>query len=250
VEPKYQVQLEVFEGPLDLLLQLIEHEQLDITTVALAQVADQYLEHLDRLPQRELEDLAEFLVVAAKLLQIKSEALLPKPPERLPEEEDPAESLARQLMLYRQFKRAAGSLGDRERAGLRSYLRVADIPTLPAELDLGGLGLDALRGAMLEALAGIPDLEEAVEPPRILIMDKIDAILESLSQSETISFLGLLGKADTRLEVVVAFLAVLQLIKSLEILAEQERPFGDILLRRGSNWGNAQERDRSLEGGE
>lgn len=246
----YTVQLNVFEGPLDLLLQLIERQELDITTVALAQVADQYLEHLDRLPERQLEDLAEFLVVAAKLLQIKSEALLPKPPEREPDEEDPAESLARQLMLYRQFKQAASGLGERERAGLRTYLRVADIPTLPSELDLGGIGLDALRAAMLEALAGTPDLEEAVEPPRILIKDKIDSILGALQRTETISFLGLLANADTRLDVVVAFLAVLQLIKSREVLATQERPFGDIQLQRGSNWGTAEESERSLDGGD
>jgi segregation and condensation protein A len=250
MESKYTVQLAVFEGPLDLLLQLIEREELDITTVALVQVADQYLEHLQRLPEREIDDLAEFLVVAAKLLQIKSEALLPRLPERQPEEEDPAESLARQLILYRQFKRAASGLGKREREGLQSYLRMADVPTLPTELDLEGIGLEALQAAMLEALSGFPELEEAVEPPRILIRDKIDAIIASLARSESMSFLNMLAQADTRLDVVVAFLAVLDLIKSREIRAVQERPFAEILLSRGPSWGNAQDRDRSLDGDE
>ncbi len=128
MEPEYSVNLPVFEGPLDLLLRLIEQEQLDITTVALAQVTDQFLEHLERIPEKPAAELAGFLVVAAKLLQIKSEALLPRPPEREPGEEDPAEALARQLLLYRQFKEAASELAEREKAGMRTFLRLTHEP--------------------------------------------------------------------------------------------------------------------------
>jgi segregation and condensation protein A len=95
----YTVRLPVYEGPLDLLLELIERAELDITKIALAQVTDQYLSHLRQITQRDLDDLASFLVVAARLLQIKSEALLPRPPEREPGEEDPGDALARQLIL-------------------------------------------------------------------------------------------------------------------------------------------------------
>lgn len=249
-EPEYRVQLEVFEGPLDLLLQLIERQELDITKVALAQVTDQYLAHLEELPERRLEDLAEFLVVAAKLLQIKSESLLPRPPERQSDEEDPGEALARQLILYRQFKRAAAVLGSREQAGLQSYLRVANDAPRATEVDLGGIGLEQLREAMLEALAGFPELEEAVEPPRVLIVDKIEAIVQSLSSGESIGFLSLLQTADTRLDVVVLFLAVLELIKTSEIRATQEVPFGDISLSRGPAWGTVHDRDHELDLGE
>lgn len=239
MEPRYQVQLPVFEGPLDLLLQLIEREELDITKVALAQVTDQYLQHLQRLQARNIEDLAEFLLIAAKLLQIKSEALLPRPPERQPEEEDPAESLAQQLIQYRRFKQAASQLGSRERAGLRSFLRVAKTEPMPAELDLGGLGLGDLRAAMLEALAGIPGsplLEEAAEPPRVLIRDKIRELLDGLHRQESLSFLELMRRSASRLDIVVSFLAVLELVKSRRIRATQEQPFSDILLSRGAEW--------------
>lgn len=239
MESKYRVQLPVYEGPLDLLLQLIEREELDITTVALAQVADQYLEHLERLQARRIDELAEFLVIAAKLLQIKSEALLPRPPVRDADEEDPGESLARQLRLYRRFKQAAAELESRERSGLRSFLRVAKTEPKPTELDLGGLGLADLRVAMLEALAGMPgapELDQAAEPPRILIRDKIRDLIEMLEHQEQLSFTQLMREAASRMDVVVSFLALLELVKSRRVQASQERPFADIVLARGAQW--------------
>src|SRR3990172_100954 len=114
----YTVRLSVYEGPLDLLLDLIERAELDITKIALAQVTDQYLAHLRQVAQRDIADLASFLVVAGRLLQIKSEALLPRPPEREPGEEDPGDALALQLILYRQFKQVAAALAERVAAGL------------------------------------------------------------------------------------------------------------------------------------
>lgn len=247
MESEYQVRLAVFEGPLDLLLQLIEREELDITKVALAQVTDQYLAHLEQLQDRKIDELAEFLVIAAKLLQIKSEALLPRPPDRPAEEEDPAESLAQQLIQYRRFKQAASQLESRERAGLRSYLRLAKPQPRPAELDLGGLGLEDLRAAMLEALAGIPgspDLDQADEPPRILIRDKIRQLVAALEHRDSLSFLELVRQAATRLDVVVSFLALLELVKSRRLRASQERPFADIVLTRGAEWAQG---DQDLE---
>jgi segregation and condensation protein A len=218
------------------LLQLIERQQLDITKVALAQVTDQYLEHLNLLPQRRLSDLAEFLVIAAKLLQIKSEALLPAPPPREEGEEDPGEALARQLLLYRQFKQAAGSLESRAEAGLRTYLRTAAPPAIAPELDLAGIGPNSLLEAMLEALSALDEtasLEGDTEPPVIAIDDKIAAIVQALGERESISFQSILQGAASRLEVVVLFLAVLQLIKSNRVLAVQERLFAEITLTRG-----------------
>jgi len=237
---EYSVNLPVFEGPLDLLLRLIEQEELDITTVALAQVTDQFLEHLERIPEKPAAELAGFLVVAAKLLQIKSEALLPRPPDREPGEEDPAEALARQLLLYRQFKEAATALETREKAGLRTYLRLThEPPVMDEQLDLGGLGLVELRAAMLEALAGIPEsprLEQAAEPPKVRIRDKIRWIAELMDRQERVSFNSLLSSAASRLDVVVSFLAVLELVKDRRVIASQAEPFADIELSRGSNW--------------
>ena len=239
MESEYSVNLPVFEGPLDLLLRLIEQEQLDITTVALSQVTDQFLEHLEQIPEKPAAELAEFLVVAAKLLQIKSEALLPRPPEREPGEEDPAEALAHQLLLYRQFKNAANELATREQAGLRTYLRLTREPPVSQQLDLGGLGLAELRAAMMEALAGIPEgptLEQAAEPPRVRIRDKIQWIVDLLHSEQQISFNSLISSAASRLDVVISFLAVLELAKDRQVVASQAEPFADIQLSRGPNW--------------
>ena len=240
MDSEYSVSLPVFEGPLDLLLRLIEQEQLDITTVALAQVTDQFLKHLERIPEKPAAELAEFLVVAAKLLQIKSEALLPRPPERDPGEEDPAEALARQLMLYRQFKQAAAELATREKEGLRTYLRLShEPPVVDEQLDLGGLGLNKLRAAMLDALADLPEgpnLEQAAEPPKIRIRDKIRWIIDLMEREDHVSFNSLLSSAASRLDIVVSFLALLELVKDRTVIASQPEPFADIELSRGSNW--------------
>ncbi len=240
MDSEYSVNLPVFEGPLDLLLRLIEQEQLDITTVALAQVTDQFLEHLERIPEKPAAELAGFLVVAAKLLQIKSEALLPRPPERDPGEEDPAEALARQVMLYRHFKEAAAELATREKDGLRTYLRLShEPPVVDEQLDLGGLGLNELRAAMLDALADLPErpnLEQAAEPPKIRIRDKIRWIMDLMEREHHVSFNSLLSSAASRLDIVVSFLALLELVKDRTVIASQAEAFADIELSRGSNW--------------
>src|SRR5512135_468158 len=104
---RYTVNTPVYQGPLDLLLQLIERAELDITRLALAQVTDQYLAHLRAMQDAPAEEVSAFLVIAAKLLQIKSEALLPRPPVRVEGEEDPGEALARQLIIYKRYREIA-----------------------------------------------------------------------------------------------------------------------------------------------
>src|SRR5688572_32818830 len=122
----YTVNTPVYEGPLDLLLQLIERAELDITAIALATVTDQYLIYIRALQNNARPDeISAFLVIAAKLVQIKSEALLPRPPVREVGEEDPGESLARQLRIYKRFKEISNSLEEREKLGLHTYLRLA-----------------------------------------------------------------------------------------------------------------------------
>ena len=105
-DPKssYQVATEVFQGPLDLLLQLIERAELDISKLALSEVTDQFLDHMKQLTDRRVERVSEFLLVATRLMQIKSEALLPRPVVRLPDEEDPGEALVQQLIIYKRYK--------------------------------------------------------------------------------------------------------------------------------------------------
>ena len=146
----YEVQLPVFSGPLDLLLHLIERDELDITAVSLIAVTDQYLAQVKQLTGEPLEQLMDFLSIGARLLLIKSRALLPQSSELAEgeEEEDPAESLARQLRIYRRFKVAAGFLASREQMGMRTYLRVAPPPALEQNVDLVGVDLDTLLSAL------------------------------------------------------------------------------------------------------
>jgi len=248
----YTIQLPVYEGPLDLLLELIERAELDITKVALASVTDQYIAYLHQAPELELSDLASFLVIAAKLLQIKSEALLPQAPARETDEEDLGEALARQLIAYKMYKEVAGHLGEREAAGLRSYLRLAPPPKIEPQLDLSGLTADDLYRAMAEVLASKPSgpsLDSVVAAPKVRIRDQIRLIIEIMRKAGRASFQRLLKKSRSRLEIVVSFLAVLELIKLRRITARQDEPFGDIELLPGENWrgGGQDESDLELE---
>ena len=144
----FQLALPIFEGPLDLLLHLIEREELDITNIALVQVADQYMEYIRASEQLNLDALADFIYIGARLLLLKSRALLPRPKteeELLSEYEDPTDDLARQLREYKLFREAAGQLREIEQAGLHSYPRIAPPPELPPPLGLDGVTLDLLR---------------------------------------------------------------------------------------------------------
>jgi segregation and condensation protein A len=231
----YQVQLPVFEGPLDLLLHLIEREELDITRVALAQVTDQYLVHIAILKEIEAEFLTDFLVVAAKLLYIKSQALLPKPPPSLAEEdeEDIGDQLAHQLRVYKQFKTVAETLRQREVDGLRSFVRTALPPKLEPKLSLGEVTVEDLVAAVRQALAvraADPDVGEVVSPMTVTIGEQMELIREELTHLRPISFRGLLRRAATRLEVIVTFLAVLELMKQYVIDVRQDALFGDIVI--------------------
>jgi len=236
----YTVQLPVFAGPLDLLLQLIEREELDITKVSLAQVTDQFLAYIKVLEHLSISDLADFLAIAARLILIKSEALLPRPVERQPGEEDPADELARQLLAYKKYKQIAGLLKEREDANLRTYLRLAPPPRVEAKLDASKLSTLDLLEAVRRALALQPDkpaLDTVVAPPKVTIRDQIRQIAGALRQQNgRASFQKLLDGATSRLEIVVTFLAVLELIKRRKIEARQEQMFGEIELVAIEEW--------------
>jgi segregation and condensation protein A len=229
----YQVKLQVFEGPLDLLLQLIEKRELDITKVSLAQVTDQYLEYISQLRELEAAALADFLVIAARLLLIKSQMLLPQPPPIEEEEEDIGDELVRQLIAYKKFKEAAQELRQREEMGLRAYVRVAPPPRLERTLDMEGLTLDDLLEAVQQALAITPlapPVSNVVTPIAITIGDKINQIEAALRRRGRVSFNRLLARATSRVEIIVAFLAVLELIKRQQVHVQQERAFGEIII--------------------
>lgn len=230
----FQVKLDEFEGPLDLLLYLIEREELDITRVSLARVTSAYLEYIHVLEQLQVDAVADFLVVAAKLLLIKSEALLPRPPAPKPEgEEDPGDELVRQLLLYKQYKESARTLAEREAAGLRTYVRVAPPPKIEAKLDLSNVTVDML----IKAVRGVLDLEKpappvgtVVKPFTLTIRDQMGLIERILRYRPHISFKRMLRRSRDRIEVIVTFLAVLELLRRRKVDVQQETLFGDIVI--------------------
>ncbi|WP_420627691.1 segregation and condensation protein A [Candidatus Leptofilum sp.] len=232
----YTIDLPSFAGPLDLLLHLIERQEFDITAISLVKVTDQYLEQIEQLKQNRIEQLIDFLVVAARLVQIKSRALLPQTPVIIEgeEEEDPAETLLRQLREYKRFKQAAQWLQAREEQGLRTYLRVAPPPKLEGRLDMSGVTVDSLLTAVRNALARVEDLEESVaivQPRRITIEGQLGRLRQRAKQHSAFGFTDLLSATTSRLEISVTLLAVLELIKRQEILASQPALFGPIELR-------------------
>lgn len=230
----YRIQLPVFEGPLDLLLHLVEREELDITTIALAQVTDQYMAYLAEMERRQAKDLADFLVVAAKLLLIKSLALLPRPPVLAPEAEDVGTELVHQLQTYKRFKEIATLLHERETRGLRSYVRVAPPPHVEPQLDLGNVSIRDLLAIVQEALEALPapPVGEIVAPVTVTIAGQIARIESQLLARREVPFSEFLSEATTRVEIIVTLLAVLELIKQNRARVRQEELFGEIIIER------------------
>ncbi len=230
----YQIQLPVFEGPLDLLLHLVEREDLDITTVALARVTEQYLAHLAELESLQARELAEFLVVAAKLLLIKSQALLPRPPALSPEEEDVGAELVRQLQAYKRFKEVAQLLHEREKEGLHSYVRVAPLPRLGPQLDTSDVNLNDLLTYVQEALDALPasPVGKVVTPITVTIQEQITRIEGQLTQRHQVRFREFLSEATTRVEIIVTLWAVLELVKQERARVRQEELFGEIFIEQ------------------
>jgi segregation and condensation protein A len=232
----YRVELPDFEGPLDLLLALIEREELDITKIALARVTDQYLAYLEVLRKVNPDELTDFLIVAAKLILIKSQMLLPRPPPSIieDEEEDVGDELARQLLVYKQFKEIAGQLKEIEDKGQRNFVRVAtSTPNLKPKLIPGMISLEEFLQAACDALAikpPEPDVDEVVSPEVVTIGQQMAHIWQEITARGSVSFQTLLRQSHSRLEVIVTLLAVLELIKRGLVKVEQADLFGDIVI--------------------
>ena len=246
----YSFRTSVYEGPLDLLLDLIERAELDITAVSLASVTDQYLAYINSLEQINADEISAFLVIAAKLVQIKSEALLPRPPARATGEEDLGRSLVDQLKLYKRFKEIGGWMNARQDANLRTYLRLAPPPKVEPKLDLSNLTLEGLVASASQAFArerSKQPLGVIIAPPRVTIREKIDLIAKVMQDVERSTFRALLDQGASRLEVVVTFLAMLELIKRYRINAHQADLFSDIEIERMEGWQEDEEIDIEFE---
>ncbi len=229
----YELKLPYFEGPLDLLLHLIEKDELDITSVSLVQVTDQYLAQIHSMKQINLDALADFVSIGAKLVYLKSRALLPRPPteEEQAEEEAVGRELTEMLREYKRFKDVALALRDIEDEGLRAYRRAAPRPDVPLPSGLDRMTLDGLMALFRDALSRHP--EEAVTSiPRdmVSVRDKVREIESALRETGQVSFRRLVLACKSRVEIIVSFLAVLELIKAGRVWGQQEELFGDISL--------------------
>lgn len=239
---QYKISSDVFSGPLDLLLQLIERAELDITKLSLAKVTDEYLYHLHSIDVRDPVEVSGFLVIAARLVLIKSFVLLPHS-ERVESvvEEDPGEVLARQLIIYKQFKKIAISLREREIAGLHTYLRRAPLPKVSEKLDMNDIDLNILLSILRKLFAKLQEthpLSTALIISAITLRQRINEIIITLQSESKSSFRSLLPNQYSRLEIIVTFLALLELIKHHNVIAQQENLFEDIAL---TNLGNISE---------
>ncbi len=227
----YQLHLPTFEGPLDVLLRLIERNQLAITEVSLVAVTDQFLAYVASLQEVPPEVLADFATVATRLLVLKSRSLLPAPPE--PVEPDVAGDLTAQLAAYQAVKQAADHLRQRERAGWRAFAReVPLLEDIPIQEQVAPIPLPALLRAFRHCLARRrPEPVTYTQSPIITLAMMVRRLLGRIGSGRT-RFSSLVGESPTRAEVVVGFIALLSLVHRRVVEASQPALFGEIEVER------------------
>jgi segregation and condensation protein A len=230
--PDYLVDLDVFRGPLDLLLYLVKRDEVDVRDISIARVAEQFKEYLDVLTLIDVERAGDFLVMAATLMEIKSKLLLPRPPEDAGEEDDPRLGLVRQLIQYKRFKDAAARLEARAEEQAQRQARQA--PPVPASsgppplrpVELWDL-VSAFGRLMRETMAGQEQSIVVDQTPLHVFMEQI---VQRLEREPRLPLSALFAPPFSRSRLVGLFLAVLELTKTRRVQPEQSEPFGDIWL--------------------
>ena len=216
----YRVKLEIFEGPLDLLLYLIKKEELDICSISITRIADEYLEYINLMQILDLDIASEFLVVAATLMQIKSRMLLPE--EELEEEEpeeDSSEALVQQLLEYKKYKEAAGNLEQMELEQHDVFTRPGGVEVSDGEDEvLLDVSLFDLLGAFSDVLGRLKE-EQVTEivKDETTVREKVRFIMDILRGGKELEFSRLFAEVSSKIEAIVTFLALLELIKLQEV---------------------------------
>ncbi len=226
-----QLALKQFSGPFDLLLSLVQDQELKITEIALSEVTEQFLKHLDTLEETEATELADFLVVAAKLLYMKSKRLLP---DFMPEE-DEEEGLEVQLKLYKQFVDASKIIearwNDSTQAAFRKEpARQAEAFALPTNVTLEGLTQSMIQ--LVSKLAPPKPIGRTHIDKTVSLKQRIDSIRKLLKAKKSFRFTDALADVENKTDVIVGFLAILELVKQKSLFLEQENTFGDIIISR------------------
>ena len=235
MESDYKVKLEIFEGPLDLLLYLIKRDELDIYEISIERITRQYLEYLQAFKELNIDVAGEFVVMAANLIYMKSRSLLPadqQPPDEDADEDDPRWDLIRQLIEYKKFKDAASQLHVRELEQEKMFGRIGGGPIAieNAPLRLGEVGIFQLINAFQIVIKRVEAREDLREMfgEHFTVSDKIDMILHRLSEGTSVLFSELFAAIASRVEIVVTFLALLELIRLKQVRATQASTFDDI----------------------
>ncbi|PIR94293.1 hypothetical protein COT97_02280 [Candidatus Falkowbacteria bacterium CG10_big_fil_rev_8_21_14_0_10_39_11] len=227
----YKIKIEKFAGPLDLLLQLIEQEKLEVTEIALSQVTDQYIEYIEKLENRDPEELSDFLVIAARLLYLKSKAILP-----IISEEEDFDDLEKQLKIYKEFLDATKKVEEMLKLQNFTYSRERQKIDLVVEFSPAeNIKKDNLKEIFLSVLKRLDPL---VKMPRKMIersvslRQKILHLKELLSTRKKMSFKELFDQAESRTEVIMSFLAMLELVKQKHLTVKQGNLFEDIHIEK------------------
>ena len=239
------VKLNVFEGPLDLLLHLIEKNKVNIYDIPIVTITEQYLEYVNNMEEEDLDVMSEFLVMAATLIKIKSKMLLPKDEEDPEDEEDPREELVRRLLEYKMYKYAAGELKDLEIEGNKAFFKKATIPAevknvkqevdpyeliSKADVDLQNEIFKSVMRKQVDKVDPIRSKFKEIEREEISLEEKMAEVREEVRGLEGINFRTLLEMQASKMNIIVTFLAILELMKIGAIAIRQEDIFGEIII--------------------
>lgn len=229
---KYKVEIEKFQGPLDLLLQLIEERELDITEISLAEITNAFITHLDKIEELYPEELADFLVIATRLLYLKSRALLPFLEAEV---EESAEQLAAHLRMYKEFRDASEALAERVSEGNFSIARSGTAKQLetvefsPPER-VTGQRLAEVYESALDRMQTVIRIPKAAIRKAITLKERITVLADLLAKHKELSFNEIIGSSRDRTEIVITFLAVLELVKSRTVQVDQPESYSDIMI--------------------
>jgi len=230
----YKIKLDVFEGPLDLLLYLIKKNEMNITDISISKILEQYLEYIELMKFLDLNVAGEFIVIAATLMHIKSKMLLPpesNPEEELLDEPDPRAELVRKLMEYKRFKEAASMLRQKEGERQDHFVRIPQ-EDAPQESYFEANLFD-LISAFTKVLKDVPkELFLEVIKDEVTVEKKIHDLLHMLVDNSKISIFSLFKEAKTKVEMIAIFLAILELIRLKEVVILQKEIFGEIEVMR------------------
>ncbi|NOY57325.1 MAG: segregation/condensation protein A [Calditrichaeota bacterium] len=235
----YKVKLESFEGPLDLLLYLIKKNELDIYDIPVSSVTQQYLEYIEIIKLFDLESASDFILMAATLMRIKAQMLLPKPSieEEIEDIEDPRQELVYRLLEYKRFKDIAVDLGEKEETSRRQFPRGA------FRYEKNGFDREYLSSSdvtLFDLVAAFKKIVEhskktsihRVQVLNVTVEERIESILQKLDEVQEIKFVELFDLHDDKIVWIVTFIAILELIKQQIIRASQENPFEEIYIKR------------------